>query len=133
MALALAGGGVALSAAPASAATCSGHGCDNKDANATGCASGAYSIGTQRVFDHGINIGMIEARYSPACGTRWVRTTSFMGARYILAMMYVGSGPVLIQDGVYVSAWTNMLYAPLPLRACYGGYISPISPPNWCS
>jgi hypothetical protein len=127
--------GVAVAANPsaASAATCSGHGCDNKDPNATGCASGANSLGSRNVVDTGIIIGVVEARYSPACGTRWVRTTSFFGVKYLQAVMSPVAGGTVAADGYYSSVWTNMLYVPLPAIACYGGAIAPKNAPTWCS
>jgi hypothetical protein len=61
--------------APASVlATCSGTGCNYKDPQATGCATGAGN------FDDWIYAGYrVEYRYSPTCRAVWARATYVSG------------------------------------------------------
>jgi hypothetical protein len=78
----LLGGVVTLSSTgitSASAATCSGHGCDYQDPTATGCSSGAYTVTSAPVTYNGIQYGTVELRWSPTCQTNWSRLTISAG------------------------------------------------------
>lgn len=118
--------GIAIPAKSSLAATCSGYGCDGKDATPTGCAVGAYTAVTApiRGFD-GKQIGLVELRASNSCGTNWARATSYDGPKNITVR-------VESQDGRAVGgtvpnttqAYSFMLYGPTtPARAC--GYFVP--------
>jgi len=57
-------------AAPASAATCSGTGCNNTDPYTTGCNSGASLIHTYYTAG-----GRFDMFYSGTCSTNWIQWT----------------------------------------------------------
>jgi len=109
-----------LAIAPASAATCSGYGCDSQDPVATGCSSGSYTVKSAPVAYNGVQYGTVELRWSPTCQTNWSRLTISAG----------GSNPQHYDRQVWVARqnpdaqmgfdWTSdgspiygdMLYAP---------------------
>ncbi len=75
-------------AAPASAASCYGLGCEGKDPNYTGCASDARDLQAVTVRNsNGTAVGKVQLRYSPACRASWSRVESFSGPRYLTAAL----------------------------------------------
>lgn len=72
-----------LPAAPALAASCGGSPatCDHKSPEALPrCSDDAVTKKTVYIPNNaGTNIGKVELRWSPSCGTAWGRTTSWIG------------------------------------------------------
>ncbi|MGW4209448.1 DUF2690 domain-containing protein [Lentzea sp. NPDC004789] len=114
----------AASAEPVEVAvTCSGSGCDDKDPEATGCASGAVTAAAVTSSK-----GRIELRYSSTCGTKWVRIPSYAGG----STRPDGKLQIRVWDrprNVYVnfwasagtgSHWGNMVYSPGVTRCGWG-------------
>jgi hypothetical protein len=112
------------SAAPVeAAATCSGTGCDNKDPEVTGCAAGAITAASVSSPK-----GRVELRYSPTCGTKWVRIPNYAGG----SSRPDGKLQIRVWDrprDVYVnfwasagagSHWGNMVYSPGATRCGWG-------------
>ena len=55
---------------------------DNTEPNATGCVNQyTYTVqGAGRILSStGVQIGIVEMRYSPTCGTKWAQVTSWIG------------------------------------------------------
>ncbi len=67
--------GSLLIAAPASAATCTGTGCDGTDPINTGCSADAQpaTYNPQYVMNGTTTLAVVELRWSPSCGTNWGR------------------------------------------------------------
>jgi hypothetical protein len=104
----------------ASAATCSGYGCDGVSATASGCSSDAYTAEQVNVYDShesGIELGYVQLRYSPSCRTVWAKTVNF-NEGYVAAVVHRNSDGVTesCSGGTYSSSYggwacqTNMLY-----------------------
>lgn len=72
VALSLGSASLVAGAAPADAA-CYNHGCAGTNPQTQGCSSGAVNAGSKRFGVWGYNIGIVEARYSGACGSQWTR------------------------------------------------------------
>lgn len=113
-AAAMALGGVLLAAVPANA-----NPLDGTDPNATGCASGASTIGSYYATDGlGHNVGLMEVRYSPSCGTNWVRFTNYVGGyatKHVAIAPSAGYEPgavVNTTDPGAVVSYSNQIYAP---------------------
>lgn len=102
--------GMILVSPPAQAATCSGTGCNGKDPEATGCSAGATVADSVALYPS----GRAQLRWSPSCGTNWVRILDFPGGsssiRITVSSEY-GSVPFLA-PGTPGSHWGNMVYAP---------------------
>lgn len=105
---------------------CSGTGCNGKDPATTGCSDSAYTVQSTPIIKNGAQIGTVDMRYSPKCGTNWTRTDSSVGSGNLQASI------VRVRDGYQQSAtasatvvWTGMLYAPTDStygRGCINGY-----------
>ncbi|SES28165.1 DUF2690 domain-containing protein [Lentzea albida] len=114
-----------LSMAPgvASAATCSGTGCDNRDPEVTGCASGATTVGSSSTAK-----GLFELRYSSACGTKWVRFSAYQGGSTRPGkdlQLTVWDRPRNKYVDFFASPaagahWGNMVYSPGATRCGWG-------------
>jgi hypothetical protein len=119
---------VTVTSTPAQAATCSGYGCDGLDPNATGCSAGANDTGSTYLYNaSGSIVGLLELRYSPACGTNWSRVTSYVGVRGLYARVTRESdGRSYADVGNYQVVWSNMVYA-YNITACATGEILQIS------
>lgn len=80
-----------------------------KDPVASGCNSDAKTIGTRGIHDT-----WIEFRYSPRCGTNWIRWPQLKGEAYTtLTSDWNKSSPVVMrQTGNGGAHWTPMVYAP---------------------
>lgn len=127
---ALAIGGVALTAAPSQAA--SGTGLDGTDPVRTGCVNGSISIAYQDIYMNSIGpwVGAVDLRYSPACGTNWVRVYSNGSASSGQSKKYIerpaqGGLPYFRQAEIDSGAagWTYgmQVYAPGSTTICYQG------------
>ena len=122
-------------ASPANAA--SGRGLDGTDPASTGCANGSVSIDYQNLYIHGNGpwIGAVDVRYSPSCGTNWIRVYNASGVydghsdKYILRPQQ-GGLPVFkqleVDPGAGALGWTYGMqtYAPGTTTICYQGGIS---------
>jgi Protein of unknown function (DUF2690) len=115
--------------------TCQGDGCDGLDPLATGCNNGAYTARTTVIQnEQGNNIGEVDLRFSPTCGTNWARVISYIGSTTLTPIIERNDGLAYCwpnippQDGVTsdctlhhsttgVRAWTFMVYSPQPNTA----------------
>jgi len=98
-----------MTAAPASAATCSGHGCDNTDPYQTGCANGAYPVIKGTAPDYGV---LLELWWSPTCQTNWAEVDSDGFPTYLWTKLQNGTQTVHYHFTFNGWAWSNQLYAP---------------------
>jgi len=109
---------VGAGAGPASAT--SGTGYDGTSPATTGCATGSYVIYSRNLYigGSGAYVGAMEVRYSPACGTNWVRvynqsTTDGVSQKYVERR--AGNGLPYAQSGVNDAGlgWSygNQIYA----------------------
>ncbi|MFF3752548.1 DUF2690 domain-containing protein [Streptomyces sp. NPDC002018] len=76
-----------LSTAPAAAAPYDPY--TDTNPQTTGCAADAFTIGTRQIRSPQAVYGTMEVRYSPACGTNWVR-----------AVMSVPDGTSTVTKGI---------------------------------
>ncbi|MGW1163286.1 DUF2690 domain-containing protein [Streptomyces sp. NPDC002513] len=82
------------------AGSCHGGGCTNRDPQATGCASDAYTVKTVSNlpdFDKG------DLRYSPSCDAAWIRVVSWSTSVPISGSVY-GEASV---NGTWVPFWAE--------------------------
>ena len=86
--------------------------CDDQDPVAQGCTSDAQTLGTADLYYGGAVIGRVDRRYSPACGSYWVRTFSYTRQGNISAE-FIGHY-TLVGAGNSAEEYTDMLYAPMP-------------------
>lgn len=112
-------GGAVVLAAPASAATCYGDYCSNKDPQATGCSTNAWTQNASvDVYSAGVvtneYAGRLELRASNTCGTQWGRFTSQGDFSYQVRLEQPATGYVTDWQnaGPWVSSWTNQIYSP---------------------
>jgi hypothetical protein len=119
---------VTMNSIPASAATCSGYGCDGLDPNAAGCSDGANDTASTYLYSaNGSVVGLLELRYSPSCGTNWSRVTSYIGVHNLYARVTRESdGGGYADVGNYQVIWSNMVYA-YNITACATGAVLQIS------
>ncbi len=103
-----------LSAAPASAQIT-----DGADPQASGCSADAYNVASWPAYDYsGTYQANVELRYSPRCGTNWVRVTQQNAAYQMTARLRLDistASPGQFARGVgngYAYWWTGMLKAP---------------------
>ncbi len=112
--LVVATGVVAVTGMPASAATCSGAGCNYQDPLATGCSADAVTVAhvqlpwvAQR----------LELRWSPSCHTNWARMYLDTAPTWLRAIQPDrGDGlPRVTQmighNDIY--SWSAMIYSPV--------------------
>ncbi|MGW4206390.1 DUF2690 domain-containing protein [Lentzea sp. NPDC004789] len=99
-----------LMAPDASAASCSGRGCNDKDPVATGCSSGSTVADSKPMYPS----GRAELRWSPTCRTNWVRITDYPGGDSALRItVWAGNDHVgFVAPGTPGTHWGNMVYAP---------------------
>jgi Protein of unknown function (DUF2690) len=98
--------------------TCSGHGCDGKDPESTGCASTAITAEYANIFDaYAERIGQLQLRYSTACRTVWARVIAFgstsgsaLAERNSDGLGYTCTGLTYSQTLGAYSCYTLMLY-----------------------
>jgi hypothetical protein len=118
----------AITAAPALAATCGGHGCDHTDPYATGCAgSGAsyYVVASTPIYKGSTNVqaGYVQLWYSNTCGTNWARIVVYNDGLndiyYVKSGVYTADSRQDVYDQYPGTSWTNQLYAPtVKAQAC---------------
>ena len=118
-------GGALTLAPPASAASCYGHYCSNRDPAATGCSGGAW---TQTAVDtywrpyfgggiitSDVYAGRLELRGSNTCGsTQWARFTPQDRMSYEIWVEQPETGYVTDwqKAGPWQSSWSNQIYSP---------------------
>jgi Protein of unknown function (DUF2690) len=110
----------------AQAAGCSGIGCDGQDPTLTGCASSAYTVVSDYIYNSADTvIGRVDLRYSPTCGTNWARTTSYIGAETLDAVVTRDDQGIHYNEYLnnVTNVYTDMIYAPTPACAQGGGII----------
>lgn len=107
-----------LTAVPANAATCYGDYCSNKDPQATGCSTNAW---TQNAVDAQVSVwsgttyaGRLELRASNTCGTQWGRFYPQGDFKYDIRLEQPATGYATDWKRVdpWVSVWTNQIYSP---------------------
>ncbi|WP_353738942.1 DUF2690 domain-containing protein [Arthrobacter sp.] len=117
LALASTIGAIILSANPASALVT-----DGRDPQNSGCSSDAYNVASWPLYDNsGIYQANVELRYSPHCGSNWVRVTQQNAAYMMISDIrldkpngtYTGNGDFArgVGNG-YAYWWTGMVSAP---------------------
>ncbi|MGW1715594.1 hypothetical protein [Streptomyces sp. NPDC002156] len=125
----LATSGMFLSASPASAASCYGSSCNNKDPQATGCTAGAWTQAAVDVFakttlGKPVYAGRLELRGTNNCGSvQWARFTPVYGGfTYKVRAEQPESGYNSDwQNGnEWQTAWSNQIHSP---RMCVRGHI----------
>ena len=85
----------------ASAASCYGSGCTNRDPQATGCSADAYTVDSAPAPDR--DFGKGDLRYSPSCGAYWIRAVSWSTSVEISGTVY-GEASV---NGTWVPFWAE--------------------------
>jgi Protein of unknown function (DUF2690) len=113
-------------AMPAQAAGCSGISCNGQDPSLTGCASSAYTVVSDYIYNSTSTIvGRVDLRYSPTCGTNWARTTSYIGAQTLDAVVTRNDEGIHYNEYLnnVTNVYTDMVYAPTPACAQAGGII----------
>lgn len=88
---------------------------EGADPLAAGCSNDAYTVSSWGLFDiDGRNLGRVELRYSPKCGTNWARGVLYDSVNYFMGLAVrldngtQGKG----YDGGYSTFWSGMVYAP---------------------
>lgn len=123
-------GSTLIGAGSASAAVRTG-----ADPLAAGCSSDAYTAASWSAYDYdGYYQARVELRYSPKCGTNWIRVFQERAAYGMAASIRLDNGAY--GDGYgggYASWWTGMVYAPgstcVNISVGGGGTINPASAP----
>jgi hypothetical protein len=125
----------AVSPTPALAATCYNTSCDGRDPQATGCAASAYTLTSSTIymprdptegFGNSSPIGRVDLRFSPVCGTKWIRLSLTDSSSWWYFHMFTKAwrpsdgGRFYIEYGHYSVGWTNML-AGLGRQVCGWG------------
>lgn len=119
----IAAGSGPVAAGSASAATCYGDYCSNKDPQTTGCAAGGWTQHAIDVYYHpyvwsnkGSYAGRLELRGSTACGsTQWGRFTPVNGGfsyRIQAQQPETGYTTDWQNANAWQTAWTNQIYSP---------------------
>ena len=97
------------------AVSCSGDGCNGLDPSQTGCDDArAYTAQTAIIKDYaGNQIGLVELRFSPTCGTNWTRETSYVNNAYNQPSVHrIYDGLIEYGYGKNTVEWSDMVYAP---------------------
>jgi hypothetical protein len=99
---------LAVGAAPATA-----HPLDNTDPGA-GCATGSQVIKTTPIVSDftSAQIGTMEVRYSPSCGTNWVRVNNSIGYNAHKSIFIVGGASDDADDWGPGWSYGMQIYAP---------------------
>lgn len=132
-------GNLTADAQQAAMATCYNDNCTGLDPVATGCAAGAYTLISSYInqpldpsfgFGSSQSLGRIDLRYSPACGTKWIREVllnqDYWNIQYwhmFLQATRPSDGLREIEYGNWAVAWTNML-AGLGRQVCGSGSLT---------
>lgn len=64
---------IPTASAQAATITCYGYGCDNTDPASTGCSASAYTASSVPIMIGNYQVGVLNNRYSTACGTNWAQ------------------------------------------------------------
>ncbi|MGW3932142.1 hypothetical protein ACWECC_29185 [Streptomyces microflavus] len=122
--------GVLMNASPASAASCWGDSCSNKDPQATGCTAGSFTqtgvdVWARTTFG-GLDryAGRLELRGSNNCGSvQWARFTPVYGGftyKIRAEQPETNYNTDWQQAGEWVTAWSNQIHSP---RKCVRAHI----------
>ncbi|MEG3636015.1 DUF2690 domain-containing protein [Micromonospora palythoicola] len=89
-----------LVATPASAATCSGHGCDGTDPIDTGCSANARNATThpKYITQGSTTLAVVELRWSEACKTNWGRISNRVSPNNTVRVHVYRSNPHATTD-----------------------------------
>lgn len=125
----------AVNPASTFAAGCSGRGCDGTDPQSTGCSANSFTVVTRAIREYrtGQQIGIVELRYSPSCGTNWTRTTNWVSATTLWATITRISSSVdeyQTIKGPFKQIWSKQVYAPVQAAGGWGCINTPSSGPN---
>jgi Protein of unknown function (DUF2690) len=102
-----------FSAAPASAGTCSGAGCDSQDPQSTGCAADAINAAV--TSEGGVTL---QLRYSPSCHANWARMLPGQFGWHFT--VYNANGAQHDSTGFgQDSTWTAMVDGNVKAEACF--------------
>ncbi|MEV4709880.1 DUF2690 domain-containing protein [Micromonospora sp. NPDC049374] len=84
-----------LVATPASAATCSGHGCDGTDPIDTGCSANARNATTypKYIMQGSTTLAVVELRWSETCQTNWGRISNRVSPHNTVQVRVYRSNP----------------------------------------
>lgn len=104
---------LAVGLAPASA-----HPLDNTDPAATGCSSGSSAIYGKTIYSGGTAIGLMEVRYSPSCGTNWVRVNNYGYYPRAGKLIYVAPSGAYTYTGDSYVGWSYGLQVYAPGSTC---------------
>lgn len=117
--------------------TCSQNGCNGLDPVTTGCSATASTALSTPIVSGSVTIGIINLRYSSACGTNWAQVLSYNGtADFNVSVLRAGGADGSMTgycagvssfcggNGVVgpTYAYTFMVWAP-DVAACAGGMI----------
>ncbi|GAB3848570.1 hypothetical protein GCM10029963_31640 [Micromonospora andamanensis] len=89
-----------LVATPASAATCSGHGCDGTDPIDTGCSANARNA-TQYpkyIMQGSTTLAVVELRWSETCKTNWGRISNRVSPHNTVRVRVIRANPSATTD-----------------------------------
>lgn len=103
------GAAAVLAASPASAATCSGHGCDNLDPHQTGCDSSTTVAGQVPT-----PYGTFNLIWSPGCQTNWLMVPDLHNVSWLDldVQTYEGHADWQVNSPSAGRHWGNMHFAP---------------------
>jgi hypothetical protein len=112
---------------PALAASCSDASCEGLDPAATGCSADAYVAASATLYRQSDNaaVGTLQLKYSPTCGTNWIKVISNIGSVPLYGIVGHGTGMTNAHawSGTSTSLYTDMT-ATRYETACGYGYIS---------
>ena len=100
--------------------------CNGTDPNTVDCSLDAYTVGNVQtpIIANGLDIGYLELRYSPHCGTNWARTTitdaAFVSPLYVRDT-YVAGGAGRADDHFNDQSirYSAQVYAPATQECAY--------------
>ncbi|MEV7969643.1 DUF2690 domain-containing protein [Sphaerisporangium sp. NPDC088356] len=122
----------AVTASPASAATCSGYGCDGTDPAVTGCSANANDTSVGYVTNSaGQDLAKIQLRWSLTCHTNWGKITKTAQGSYIAVYAYRPSpyATTSTYGGYSSSYYGDQLYGD-NLTVCVVGYATDATNPQ---
>lgn len=87
---------------------------EGRDPQAAGCSADAYSVASWPMYQNsGVYFGSVELRYSPKCGTNWLRGVVTDAVHFNMSLLIYG--PTQQAQGFsygYSSFWSGMVSAP---------------------
>lgn len=85
----------------------------------TGCATGSYAIASHPVRDGaGAVVTNVEVRYSPSCGTNWVRLYNPVAGTTAHKAIRVAGGAWLPDEADYGQVWSYSMQVYAPGSTC---------------